>query len=759
MLLTCLFSLAAGTDDPSAPQAPPETVLADAARGAVVGNPADAITALQALESAGAPPDVQRQADLLLGILLLRQDRREEAVPRLERASTTYPLLADYALWHLAEAYRGVGQRAAGALALQRLIENHPQSLLVERAGRALPRDFLEAGDPARAEDAAGKYLKTFPQGPGRAEVWTTLAEALLRSDRAEKAEEILRRVWIELPGSPESQRARDILATIPGTKPFQPDELFQRATALYQLGRYDLVVPEMTPFAAPDNPREGQARLALGLSLFRLRQYPQAAAWLEPLRDVAGPDRVEAIFWLARSYARSGDTPRFTKTMTLLVDLAPQSRRAEEGLYLLAQAAADDGDVAQARGYLTRLLKAYPRGAWTDDALWLRGWLAYKGRDLVGAVAAWDRLIAEEQGSPFRIPALYWKGRALEAMKKPGEAVAAYRMILRIGADQNYYWFRARERVGRLSKKAVPSPPSLPAAETGNRSGTESDALRARKARALRAIGLDEDGVEEYSEQIRTRPEDRETLAEACRAFLEVGRYEKALWLAAQILRPLYAQENGKPPVPEFWQCLYPRGYWLIVREDAAQRGLDPYLVTALIREESSFAPRAVSRAGARGLMQLMPQTAEQVARYSNPGLWPASLDLPEVNIRLGTIYLAELIRGNGGVVSLALAAYNGGQQQVQRWRDRYGFADEEEFTEDIPFTETRSYVKRVLGSYQRYSTLYGTMRAESREPRAESQVPSAETQSPRAASREPRAETGEMPDIQQKQGTNHGQ
>jgi soluble lytic murein transglycosylase len=715
LLLVCLIAHAEAGDAPSGPQQSPAAVLAGAARDAAGGNAAAAIAALQSLEADGIPPALRQQVDLLLGMLLVRQGMRAEAIPRLERAAATYPLLADYALWYLAEAYRKAGQHAAAAAALRRLVDQHPQSLFLERASRDLPRIWLEAGDLPLAEEAAGHYLTAFPQGPGRAEVWTTLGEVLLRSGRAERAEDVLRRVWIELPGSPESQRAKDLLTTIPGARPLSPDEQFQRATTLYQLGRYGQAVPELAPFAAPGNPREAQARLLLGIGTFRLRQYVQTITWLEPLRDLAGPDRAEAIFWLARSYARSGDTPRFTETMTLLADVAPTSRRAEEGLYLLAQWSADDGDSAQARSYLTRLLKEYPKSAWTDDALWLWGWLAYKGHDLEGAVAAWDRLIAEEPGSPFRATALYWRGRALEAMKKPREAAETYRKILQAAPEQNYYWFRARERLGRLSKK-VSAP--LPVADGVSRKSTGSDTLRARKARALRALGLDDEAVEEFSDQVRTHPEDRASLAEVCRAFLDLERYDKAVWLAGQILRPMYIQKNGKPPIREFWQCLYPRGHWSVVREQALLQGLDPFLVTALIREESAFGARVVSRAGARGLMQLMPQTAEKVARDHNLALGTAPLESPDVNIRLGTIHLADIIRENGGNLSLALAGYNAGQQQVRRWRDRFGFTDEEEFTEDIPYAETRSYVKRVLGSYQRYASLYGTQRAVSHEP-----------------------------------------
>jgi len=715
MLLACLGAVAAAAEAPAAREASAEAVLAGAVREMQAGNPAAATIELQALEAANASAAVQPQVELLLGILLVRQDRWVEAIPRLERASATYPILADYALWHLAGAYRNTGQPAAAAVALRRLIDQHPDSLLVERASRHVPRDFLEAGDLSHAEEAAGRYLAIFPQGLGRAEVWTVLGEVLLNSGRPDKAEEVLRRIWIELPASPESQRAKDLLTAIPSARPFSPDELFQRATALYQFGRYGQAAQELAPFAAPDNPREGQARLLLGISAFRQRQYSQVVSWLSPMRDLAGPDRVEAIFWLARGYGRMGDTLHFTETMTLLTDVAPQSLRTEEGLFILAQAAADNGDPAQAQSYLARLLKEYPKSTWTDDALWFQGWLAYKAKDLRGAVAAWDRLLANEQGSPFRVPALYWRGRALEAMKKPRDSAEAYRTILHTAPDQHYYWFLARERLGHLSKKGLPS---LPTAAAIGRKAAESGTLRARKARALRALGLDDDAVEEYSQQIRTRPEDREGLAEACRAFLDLERYDKAVWLAGQVLRPIFVQENGKPPIPEFWQCLYPRAHWSVVNEQATRQGLDPFLVTALMREESAFVQRAVSGVGARGLMQLMPQTAERVAREHKLARGPLSLESPDVNIQLGTIHLADLIRDNGGNLRLALSGYNAGQQQARQWRDRLGFSDEEEFTEDIPYAETRSYVKRVLGSYSRYLSLYGVKRAESRVP-----------------------------------------
>ncbi len=710
LILACFVTQAGATDDPPAPSVSPEAFLASAARDVEAGNLGPAIGALLALEMDTIPPSLRRQGDLLLGILLLRQGQRDEAIPRLERAAATYPLLADYALWHLAGAYRKVGQRAAAAGALRLLLNKHPESLFAERASRALPRDWMEAGDLTKAEEAVGAYLAAFPQAPGRAEVWVALGEVMLRSGRVDQAEEILRRVWVELPASPESQRAKDLLTTIPDVRPFSPDEEFQRATTLHRLGRNVQALLELAPFAVTGNPREAEARLLLGIGAFRLRQYSQAVQWLVPLKDGAGAQRGEVLYWLGRSLGRLGDSAGFAEQMNLLADTAPQTRWAEEGLYFLAQAAADSKETAQARAHLARLLRDYPRSAWRDVAIWLEGWLAYKERDLDTAIAAWERLLAEEPGSRLRTTALYWRGRALEAARRMRDAADAYRTILQTAPDQHYYGYRAAGRLQGLGKPVPRSP-----AATAKRV-MASNALHLKKGRALRSLGLGDEAVEEYSEQVRTRPEDRGGLAEACRAFVDLQRYSKAVWLAGKILRPIFVQENGQPPIPEFWQCLYPLGHWPLVGDQAQQQGLDPYLVTALIREESAFGPQVVSRAGARGLMQLMPQTAEQVVRDYRLTLGvPAPLDVPEVNVWLGTIHLAELIRDNGGNLTLAVASYNAGIQAVRRWRDRFGFLDEEEFTEDIPYTETRNYVKRVLGSYERYKTLYGQIRAES--------------------------------------------
>jgi soluble lytic murein transglycosylase len=717
MLVALLAFLAGNTAAADAPPMAPEAVIQTAAGNMASGQLSAAVDALMTLDAQGMPAELRARADLLLGIILLRQARFTEAGVRLE-AATTHPLLADYALYNAALAQRRAGQPGLAAEALRRLADQHQQSLFLDRARREIPRDHLDAGQLVQAEESARAYLAAVPSNAGRAEVRVILGETLLRAGRTDEAEEVLRRVWLELAASPESQRARDLLATIPTARPFTQDEQLQRAVTLYQLGRYGPAISELLPFAGTGSGREAQVRLMLGISAFNIRQYNQAVQWLEPLAGSAGPERAEALFWLGRGAGRAGDSTKFTAYLTQLADAVPRSRRSEEALYLLAQAAADDADIAASRAYLTRLIQEYPKGNWKDVALWLQGWLAYKQQEYRAALAAWDQLVHEEAGSRWRVPALFWRGRALEAAKRRTEAIQAYKSLLDATPDQHYYRLRANERLAALTKKAPvqPAPPASQALPTGGVNG-----LHARKARALRSLGLAEEAAEEWTEQVRLRPDERAGLAEACGAFLDLGRYDKAVWVGTRALRPLFVQEGGKLPIPGFWQCTYPLGHLDMVRQYAAQRGLDPYLVLALIREESSFAPQAVSRTGARGLMQLMPQTAEQTAREHRLGPVPhGALETPAVNIQIGTNHLADLLQDFGGNLSLAVASYNAGKQPVQRWMQRFGFADDVEFVEDIPFTETRTYVKRVLGSYERYKALYGTPRTERSEPRA---------------------------------------
>lgn len=154
--------------------------------------------------------------------------------------------------------------------------------------------------------------------------------------------------------------------------------------------------------------------------------------------------------------------------------------------------------------------------------------------------------------------------------------------------------------------------------------------------------------------------------------------------------------------------QMQYPMNYREIVEKYAGQNDLDPYLVYAVIKVESRFHSEAVSHAGARGLMQLMDETARDSAKKLGITIQlPEDLYDPDKNVMLGTCYLKSLLK-NYDNLELALAAYNGGTGNVQKWLKDDELSDGKGGLAQIPFEETEKYVKKVLHAYEQYQILY---------------------------------------------------
>ncbi|HIN79116.1 MAG TPA: hypothetical protein EYM97_09815, partial [Gemmatimonadetes bacterium] len=156
-----------------------------------------------------------------------------------------------------------------------------------------------------------------------------------------------------------------------------------------------------------------------------------------------------------------------------------------------------------------------------------------------------------------------------------------------------------------------------------------------------------------------------------------------------------------------------FPLPYFELIRREAVEWGVDPIILAAIIRQESAFKTDIVSRAGAIGLMQVMPPTGAQLARVHGPsGFRDAHLASPEVSLHLGAAYFVEMSARYDGVLPLILSAYNAGPTRATRWQRYPEVSDLLRFTERIPFVETRGYVKNVRRNLGIYRVLYGQNR-----------------------------------------------
>jgi soluble lytic murein transglycosylase len=178
------------------------------------------------------------------------------------------------------------------------------------------------------------------------------------------------------------------------------------------------------------------------------------------------------------------------------------------------------------------------------------------------------------------------------------------------------------------------------------------------------------------------------------------------------QQAHPEYTLYQGGEVPRDVEELLFPLAYWETIRRESQTYGLDPYVVAGLIRQESAFDPNARSHANALGLMQIIPSTGQLVARRQGlRKISPSQLFEPELNIRLGSSYLANLVQ-QFGRVEYAAAAYNGGPARVSRWVRESPEQEIDEWVESIPIRETRLYVQAVTRNAAHYRRLYGQRR-----------------------------------------------
>lgn len=151
------------------------------------------------------------------------------------------------------------------------------------------------------------------------------------------------------------------------------------------------------------------------------------------------------------------------------------------------------------------------------------------------------------------------------------------------------------------------------------------------------------------------------------------------------------------------------PIPYREIIFKEAADAGVDRYLLAAIVKTESNYDPMAVSVKGARGLMQIMPDTGKWVAEQRNQGFSDDQLFNPQYNVRIGALYVSDLYKEFQGNTILVLAAYNGGQGNVKKWQKNNNWTGDRSSIDQIPFPETRQFVRKVLFYQQMYKRLYG--------------------------------------------------
>jgi len=628
------------------------------------------------------------------------------------------------ALWagHF-EALRGISalgsSNAPDAVQLLQsaLKDPHLRGPIRDQAQLHLARALLAIEDPKGAHALLEPMLKgslgkrgalPSPGGVDPGDVRWWLSQAATQLDHGAKSKTWLEAIWTH---NPTSHRAKPAFAALVAAgnniDPTTPQGAGLYKSRIRTLERLFMNSEALVLREALNPTHPLREPHAFAGAVFKAKDYARAADLLQALGD---PSPDEGIL-LALAQVRSGSPAACIQTYKRLA--RGTNTVAELATYKLGYMAFDQADWALAIKAFDQYLDRYPSGKYADASLWFTGLSRLRMGETEAANKTFKLLEVSHPSSSLRTGAVYWQAQTSKSDARRNELL---NKVLQIWPETGYAWFAS----GQLGKTFPVKVHEFSVSQT-----TVIDDPAWHIGTGLTQAGLlpwARTHLESLTSKSRTL--NREQTIGLATALIEAGSYRSA--------KRLVRRWCGKPAQatdPTLIQACWPRPSGRTVQALASEAGLPAYLPFAIMTAESALDPGVTSPAGARGLMQLMPSLAEQL----HGDLWPdTSFDAdrmysPGYNATLGTTELIRLAEQFGGLavdnpLPMVIAGYNGGADAVTRWVDGYredasstDLTDWSErpvadvWAEFIGYSETRKYVRRVLGYLQIYRLAYG--------------------------------------------------
>ncbi len=615
------------------------------------------------------------------GYCFIKLGEFQEGVTRLTGLEKELPVIADYVIYYQGAAYENLGDNSNAAAQFERVITGYPDSGIKKKALARLGGIYNQTGDYSNAERIFRSLYAEESDRDLKASYLEGLGQALEKQGKYADAVNTYKQVWVEFPETKSSfgaqKAAREISAAqgVPFTQ--TESDYLQRADELYELARWSSAV-ENYEMASSQSP---EARTRMGIAMVNAGSLNEAESVL------SGINSPEALFWRGKLKSKQGLDGEASSLYSRIHTSFPSSELAPEGLYNAGRLYQINDDFGSAIKTYDLLIRSYPNNEFAEDGAWNLGWIYYKRGKYTEALATFSAFT--DSAIPFNAAnSRYWKARILEKQGRRDEARAEY-MELAGMTTPTYHSYMAQKKTGHT--------PVYPNVNPESTALNPSAAAKKEKADILIRLGMPEDARLEI-EKMEALANSKEEFVVVSLLYAKVDDYYNSIKVA---------QDIG---LPQANTLSFPRGYRDIVASYAKKYGVDELLVYSVIREESRFQKDAVSPADAVGLMQLIPPTARVVAsQIGISGFTTEMLTIPRINIEMGIFYLREVLDKFDGDVELALASYNAGPGRAADWKvDFYGL-EKDEFIEEIPFKETRNYIRRILRSYGAYKAIYG--------------------------------------------------
>ena len=668
--------------------------------------PETSLTPTAGVQAQGAAP-----SRFARGAALIASGEYAAGLPLVTGADLGGTPLAQYSRYYAGVALFGLRRMDEADAAWTAVVDARPDGYLKEAAPLRVADTALALSNPKRAVDLLDGLTDGKLMAPEEVTLRLGLA-AEAAGDRG-KALEAFRRVYYDYPLSTQSAVAQSGIERLQ-TADLVPADLFTqeltRAERLFTARRW---APARAGFASIARAATGDDKELIALRLAEcdhyLDRHRAARDGLRPFIDHSSREAEARFFYLA-SIRALGDVDTYVALARGLLADYPDGSWAEETLNSLASHYVIVDDDEGADRAFRELYRRFPEGRYAERAAWKIGWWAYKDGQFAETAQVFEAASAAQPRSDYRPSWLYWAARARDQMGEPEAANARYQIA---ASDylNSYY--------GRLASNILASRREPPALQIVRAEATAPLPLPPNDSviRALVAVKLYQDALNEV--QYAQRVWGDSSALQATVAWIRHTRAldEKSndrftdLRGAITTMRRAYPQflaAGGENLPPGILRVIFPLDYWPIIKKYSDAKGLDPYLMSALIAQESTFTADVRSSANAVGLMQLIPSTARRYAKKVGVRYSATTLTQPDTNVRLGMTYFKDLVDRFGGA-HFALASYNAGESRIAKWiANNPGFA-QDEFIDDIPFPETQNYVKRILGTAEDYRRLYG--------------------------------------------------
>ncbi|MEA5541738.1 transglycosylase SLT domain-containing protein [Limnoraphis robusta Tam1] len=639
--------------------------------------------------AASSKPSTERsRARFLLASDLIQQKQAEEAIPLLAGLEQDYPLLGAQIVMKRAQAYEQMGDTAQAKQAWEDLLQRFPEDPTAAEALYVLGKENPEYWDRAIAE---------FPAHPRSVEI----AQTRLKENPNQLPLLLIiaeHGIYLKDYGTYLEKLAQNY------TGQLKPEDWEKIAFGYWE--KQDYGKGALAYAKAPRTPRN-LYRHARGLWLDdkipeSRKAYEQLIQAFPEQQDPGGED---AGFGLIR-LARLSDRLDAVKYLDQAIARFPAHRA--EALYDKAELLDQLESKQSASQARQMLLKDHSE---SEPAAQLRWKLAedYAKAGNIKEASKWAKeLSTKNPDSELAPEATFWIGKWAQQIGNSQDTKKAFEYLLARYPDSYYAWRSAVHLgwpVGDFTT-VRPLNPHVEYPETHPVLMAGSDGLK-----ELYQLGKHQEAWKLWQVEFanRMQPSIEEQYTDGL-VRLGVGDNLEALWMLSSLSQRDEPEERQKylklKKTPEYWQALYPFPYLETIVNWSQERQLNTVLVTALIRQESRFMPGIKSVVGATGLMQVMPETGEEVAKQIQ--LTNYSLENIEDNVNLGTYYLDFTHREYNNNSLLAVASYNAGPNAVSGWLERFGFQDADAFAEKIPYPETYGYVKSVFGNYWNYLRIY---------------------------------------------------